>query len=73
VTDNLVDIIWGSDRPSRSEQNIKPLDIKYTGKASDEKIEDLRKELDKKKGAGLVLCMSPESLRWRTVRANVYT
>jgi len=63
VTDNLVDIIWGSDRPPRSEENIKPLDIKYTGKASDEKIGDLRKELDKKKGAGLVLCTSSESLR----------
>ena len=63
VTDNLIDIIWGSDRPSRSEQNIKPLDIKYTGKSSDDKIEDLRKELDKKKGAGLILCTSPESLK----------
>lgn len=61
MADNLIDIIWGSDRPSRAEQKIKPLEIKYTGKASDEKIEDLRKELDKKKGAGLVLCTSPKS------------
>ncbi len=32
------------------------LDTRYAGKKFEEKIEDLRKELDKKKSAGLIVC-----------------
>lgn len=31
--------------------------MEFTGKKFEEKIEDLRKELEKKKSAGLIVCM----------------
>ena len=62
VKTNLVDSIWGSDRPSRPQEKIKVLPLQFTGKAFEEKIEDVRKELDKKKSAGLIVCMMPFNL-----------
>ena len=56
VTTNLVDIVWGSERPKPPHEPVKSLPTKFSGKESGEKIEDLRKELEKKKGAGLIIC-----------------
>ena len=53
---NLVDQVWGDSRPTRPNEKVSVLDLKYAGKGFEEKIEDLRKELDKKKSAGLVIC-----------------
>ena len=58
ITTNLVDIVWGSDKPPRPNEKIQPLGLEYSGKSSEEKITDLRKELEKKKSAGLILCES---------------
>lgn len=58
LTSNLVDEAWGNDRPSRTNENVKVLDLKFTGKKFQEKIEDLRKKLEKKKSAGLIICTS---------------
>lgn len=55
---NLVDSVWGDKRPPRPNETVKVLDLKFTGKKFEEKIEDLRKELDKKKSAGLIVCES---------------
>ncbi|KAL8828269.1 MAG: hypothetical protein Q9191_002690 [Dirinaria sp. TL-2023a] len=57
VTSNLVDVVWGSDRPPAPKGEVKPLDIKFAGQSSEDKLEALRKELEKKKGAGLIICM----------------
>ena len=54
---NLVDAVWGDKRPPRPQEKVKYLPLEFTGKESEEKIEDLRKELDKKKSAGLIICM----------------
>jgi Xaa-Pro aminopeptidase len=56
VTENLVDIVWGDAKPSRPQEKVMVLDTKYSGKKFEEKLEDLRKELDKKKSAGIVIC-----------------
>ena len=56
VTPNLVDIVWGENRPKPPNEKVKPLPIEFSGKESTEKIEDLRAELDKKKAAGLIIC-----------------
>ena len=56
VAQNLVDIVWGDTRPKPPHEQIKPLPIEFSGKESSEKIEDLRKELEKKNGAGLIIC-----------------
>ncbi|KAL8692279.1 MAG: hypothetical protein Q9218_002672 [Villophora microphyllina] len=49
IKENLVDLVWGDERPSRPNEKVSVLDIKYAGKKFQEKVEDLRKELDKKK------------------------
>jgi len=62
LTTNLVDEVWGKDRPSRTNEKARVLDLKFTGKKFQEKIEDLRKELEKKKSAGLIICSSSSGL-----------
>ncbi|KAL8974303.1 MAG: hypothetical protein Q9197_001448 [Variospora fuerteventurae] len=60
VKTNLVDLVWGDERPPRPNEKVSILDIEYAGKKFEEKIEDLRKELDKKKSAGLIVSMLDE-------------
>lgn len=57
VSENLVDPVWGSERPPRSSNPIVVLPGKYSGKDTASKLADLRKELEKKKAAGFVLSM----------------
>lgn len=59
VDQNLVDRVW-RDRPSRPAERVIVLPQKYAGKDFEEKIADLRKELDKKKTAGMVISMLDE-------------
>jgi Xaa-Pro aminopeptidase len=56
VTDNLVDAIWGNERAPRPNEPVKPLDTTFSGKKFEEKIESLRKELEKKDSGGFVVC-----------------
>ncbi|KAH8889541.1 Creatinase/aminopeptidase [Thozetella sp. PMI_491] len=55
VSENLVDLAWGSGRPPRPTNPIVLLHEKYTGKDTKTKLADLRKELEKKKTRGLVV------------------
>ncbi|KAL2259044.1 hypothetical protein VTK26DRAFT_7408 [Humicola hyalothermophila] len=57
---NLVDQVWGADRPPRSNNPIVLLPEKYTGKDAGTKLADLRKELEKKKATAFVLSMLDE-------------
>ncbi len=65
VKTNLVDHIWGDSRPPRPKEKVKTLPLEFTGKKFEEKIEDLRKELEKKKSAGLIVCMCSRSFPFR--------
>lgn len=56
VKTNLVDLIWRDERPSRPKEKVKVLPLEFAGKEFGEKIDDLRKELEKKKSAGLIVC-----------------
>ena len=58
VKANLVDLVWANERPPRPNEKVSVLDVEFAGKKFAEKIEDLRKELDKKKSAGLIVCES---------------
>jgi Xaa-Pro aminopeptidase len=49
-------MVWGQSKPSRPNEKVNVLDIKFAGKNFQDKLEDLRKELEKKKVAGLVIC-----------------
>ena len=61
VSQNLIDPIWGADRPARSNNPVILLAQKYAGKETSAKLADLRKELDKKKAAAFVLSMMDET------------
>lgn len=54
VTENLVDLIW-DDRPAPPQNPIVSLDNRYTGRSWQQKIVDVRSEMDKKKCRALVL------------------
>ena len=72
VKENLVDLVWGQDRPARPSDPIRVLGDEFTGKKFQEKLQDLRKELEKKKSAGFVVCTfarpQEPSRRVRSVR-----
>ncbi|KEF61408.1 xaa-Pro aminopeptidase [Exophiala aquamarina CBS 119918] len=59
VSENLIDRIW-TDRPNRPAEPVIVLSDKYAGKSFQEKLEDLRKDLKKKKSAGMVVSMLDE-------------
>ncbi|KAK5208485.1 hypothetical protein LTR41_005711 [Exophiala xenobiotica] len=59
VSENLVDKIWKT-RPSRPTEKVIVLNEKYAGKSYKEKLDDLRKDLKKKKAAGMVVSMLDE-------------
>ncbi|KAL1922548.1 uncharacterized protein VTP21DRAFT_10087 [Calcarisporiella thermophila] len=55
IAENLVDIAWGAERPSRPLDPLTILPLKYTGKSHADKIKDLREELEKKEAHGFVV------------------
>ncbi|KII91342.1 hypothetical protein PLICRDRAFT_38090 [Plicaturopsis crispa FD-325 SS-3] len=57
---NLVDIVWGKDRPAHPKSKVFPLDVKYAGKSSDDKIKLVREELERKDAKALVVTMLDE-------------
>ncbi|KAJ9612596.1 hypothetical protein H2200_004193 [Cladophialophora chaetospira] len=69
VAENLVDKIW-SDRPPRPTEKVIVLDEKYSGKTYQEKLDDLRKDLKKKKTAGMVVSMLDEIAWLFNLRGN---
>ncbi|PPQ70507.1 hypothetical protein CVT24_013277 [Panaeolus cyanescens] len=57
---NLVDVVWGEDRPARPSNVIKHLDEKYSGQSLVDKLKNVRAELEKKKGKALIVNMLDE-------------
>jgi Xaa-Pro aminopeptidase len=70
VTENLVDQVWGGERPARPNEPVKVHSQEFAGKGFEEKIEDLRKELEKKKAAGFVVSMLDEIAWLFNLRGN---
>lgn len=70
VKENLVDSVWGQDKPARPNEKANVLSMEYAGKKFTEKIEDLKKELDKKKSAGFVVSMLDEVAWLFNLRGN---
>jgi len=69
VDDNLIDKIW-KDRPSRPHEKVMVQPIEFSGKSFEDKIEDLRKELEKKKSLGFVVSMLDEIAWLFNLRGN---
>lgn len=70
VAENLVDIVWGSDKPSRPNEPVIILDEKYSGIDVKAKLEELRKELEKRKSLGFVVSMLDEIAWLFNLRGN---
>ena len=70
VKTNLVDEVWGTGRPPRPTEKVKILSEEYAGKKFQEKLEELRKELDKKKVAGMIISMLDEIAWLFNLRGN---
>ncbi|KDQ10491.1 hypothetical protein BOTBODRAFT_36195 [Botryobasidium botryosum FD-172 SS1] len=60
IDENLVDQVWGSDRPARPQNKIFPLDVKYAGKTSKEKLTELRAKLVKEEAGAMIVNMLDE-------------
>ncbi|KAJ5908590.1 hypothetical protein N7495_001272 [Penicillium taxi] len=55
VEQNLIDVVWGVNRPQRPCEKLRVHPVKYAGKKFQEKISDLRKELETRKRAGIII------------------
>ncbi|RHZ74248.1 hypothetical protein CDV55_108106 [Aspergillus turcosus] len=60
ISQNLVDLVWDKDRPAPPREKVRVHPDKFAGKTFQEKIADLRKELENKKTAGFVISMLDE-------------
>ena len=70
ISQNLVDLVWAKEKPTRPNEKVKVLDVKYTGKKFEEKLADLRKELEKKKSQGIIVSMLDEIAWLFNLRGN---
>ncbi|EME82386.1 uncharacterized protein MYCFIDRAFT_138889 [Pseudocercospora fijiensis CIRAD86] len=70
IAENLVDKVWAKDKPPMPNEPVRLLGLEYAGKKWEEKIEELRKELDKKKAAGFVVSMLDEIAWLFNLRGN---
>lgn len=59
-TKNLVDPVWGSERPERPRNPIFALNVKYSGRDYTEKLGHVRQEMEKQKARALVVTMLDE-------------
>jgi Xaa-Pro aminopeptidase len=59
VDENLVDAVW-SDRPGRPSEKVIVQPMDFAGRSFEDKIADLRKELEKRKSLGFVVSMLDE-------------
>lgn len=69
-TGNLVDSVWAEEKPARPNEKVKVHPLRFSGKESEKKLEELRKELEKKKSAGLVVSMLDEIAWLFNLRGN---
>ena len=65
-----MDQVWGSSRPARPKEPVKVLGIQFTGKRFEDKLADLRKELEKKKSLGFVVCEFSLTILSPSFRSN---
>lgn len=59
IRQNIVDAVWGNKKPARPNENVKVHDENFAGKSFSEKVDEVRKELEKRKSAGFVVCKCP--------------
>ena len=70
VTNDLVDVVWGSEQPGKPNKPIAPLEINFTGKSWEDKVQEMRDEMKAKKADVLVLS-ALDDVAWLLVRSHV--
>lgn len=60
LDDNLIDEVWGRDRPARPSEPVIVLSENFAGRSVRDKMADLRSELEKKGSPGFVVSMLDE-------------
>lgn len=60
VDKNLVDLVW-DDKPPPPASPIVPLGVRYTGESWQEKVESVRREMNKKGAKALVITALDET------------
>ncbi|KAK0375024.1 metallopeptidase family M24 [Colletotrichum limetticola] len=60
LDDNLVDLVWAANRPTRPKNPVKVLPERFNGKDVKSKLKDLRQELEKKNSPAFVVSMLDE-------------
>ncbi|KAI0166392.1 aminopeptidase-like protein [Xylariaceae sp. FL1272] len=70
VRENLVDLVWSAEKPARPSEPVIILDEKFAGKDVKTKLEELRKELEKKKSLGFIISMLDEIAWLFNLRGN---
>ena len=65
IPENLVDAVWGLERPTRSLAHVMELAIEYTGQARGDKLTVLREEIAKECTKMMLVC-SLDEVAWVT-------
>ncbi|GJC95463.1 metallopeptidase family M24 [Colletotrichum higginsianum] len=60
LNENLVDLVWAGNRPTRPKNPVKVLPVKFSGKDVGTKLKELRQELSKKNSRAFVVSMLDE-------------
>ncbi|TPX77230.1 hypothetical protein CcCBS67573_g01472 [Chytriomyces confervae] len=55
VTENLVDVVWGADRPAFPMNPVKSLPLEFAGRRFEDKLQDVRDAIAKKGAWGFVV------------------
>lgn len=72
MSENLIDLVWGAERPSRPVEKVITQPLKYSGRSFDDKIADIRKELEKRKSLGFIASMLDEVAWLYNLRGSEY-
>ncbi|KAJ1668498.1 hypothetical protein IW140_000330 [Coemansia sp. RSA 1813] len=64
IEQNLIDLVWGEDRPERPKDKAFVLDTKFTGEAYTDKIARVRAELDKSVGVSGLVVSALDEIAW---------
>lgn len=56
ISENLIDNVWAEKKPARPQEKVTVLGLEFAGTKVEDKLTSVRKELEKKKCAGFVVC-----------------
>ncbi|KAK9446696.1 peptidase M24, structural domain-containing protein [Limtongia smithiae] len=57
---NLIDLVWADKQPLRPKAPLQILGLEFAGKPFETKLADIRKDIEKYKGSGLIVSMLDE-------------